>query len=171
MIDNRIPLSWRLSWTHLSLRLHCLLAPSSSFSSSLFYSLCCAQVGVYSTTERQQVADTLPAHYQFLTWMGYQQQGQTWTSWRSPVLSSSSFFFMSVSQLSSSFMKLSISSAFWRIWSCNSIALFPPDMLFPVRHTFVLDNFLTPFAVFFLEVGVAAKWKTRESRRHAFAAS
>lgn len=103
---------------------------------------------------------------------GSTQQRQTWLSWSPPVLSSSSFFLMSFSQPSSSLMKLCISSAFCRIWSCNSMALFPPDMLFPAKQTFVWDNFLTLVAeVVVLKVGVAAKWKTRESRCHAFAAS
>lgn len=45
-------------------------------------------------------------------------------------------------------------------------------MLFPAKQTFVWDNFLTLVAeVVVVEVGVAAKWKTRESRRHALAAS
>lgn len=77
-----------------------------------------------------------PALCPRLKWIGVFSRGQTWTSGSPPVLSSSSFFFMSVSQLSRSLMKPSISSAFCRIWSCNSKALLLVDMVFPCKNTF-----------------------------------
>lgn len=155
----------RLVWAPLALCHHYHLFPFfSSFPSSLFCSLCCAQVEAFATRHRESKLITLDRPYpEHLETNGCLHKEQTWSSWIPPVLSSSSFFFMSVSQLSSSLMKLCRSSAFCRIWSCNSMALFPPDMLFPVKQTFVLDQFLTLVvaAVVFLNSVLQTRGNTR----------
>lgn len=117
-----------LLWRHRS-----LWVPSFSSSlSSSFYSPCFAQVAALSTNrekDRQKVLNTiLNITSCWGGWMHVLQQELTCNSGCPVLLSCSSFFFMSVSQLSSSFMKPWMSSAFCRIWSCNSMALFPPDI-------------------------------------------